>query len=247
MTRATSVPDRSPGPLGSRPCGARWREPHLLSGINAGTDYGAHHIRRLMSSAPGPLAFQAIHDRFRSRILRYLSRLVGDAEAEDLTQSVMLKVSEALPGFRGHSSLSTWIYRIATNAALDRLRLKTGQALSETELESGDGEVPAAGQARSAETTAIRGEMNDCIREFIERLPENYKAVMLLSEIEGFKNDEIALRLGLSLDTVKIRLHRGRDRLRKDLASGCSFYRDECDELACDRKPVAAIKFRPRS
>lgn len=219
----------------------------LLSEINACADFEAHDVRGQMSSAPGPLAFQTVHDRFRSRVLRYLSRLVGEAEAEDLTQSVMLKISEALPGFRGDSSLSTWIYRIATNAALDRLRRKTGQTLSETELESGDDDVPAAGQARSAETTAIRGEMNDCIREFIERLPENYKAVMLLSEIEGFRNDEIARRLGLSLDTVKIRLHRARDRLRKDLASGCDFYRDDCDELACDRKPVAAIKFRPRS
>ena len=73
--------------------------------------------------------------------------------------------------------------------------------------------------------------MNACIREFIERLPPNYKMVMVLSELEGFKNDEIAEILGLSLDTVKIRLHRAREKLRKELEAGCSFYRDECDEL----------------
>lgn len=183
--------------------------------------------------------FQSVHDRFRPRVLRYLTRLVGQAEAEDLTQSVMLKISEALPGFRGDASVSTWIYRIATNAGLDRLRGKALPPLSETDLESG-------GQSASAETAAIREEMNACIREFIERLPDNYKTVMVLSELEGFANAEIAAILELSLDTVKIRLHRARAKLRKELEAGCNFYRDECDELACDRKPLAAVKFQPR-
>jgi RNA polymerase sigma-70 factor, ECF subfamily len=88
--------------------------------------------------------------------------------------------------------------------------------------------------------------MSACIRDFIERLPENYKTVMVLNEIEAFKNDEIAAILELSLDTVKIRLHRARERLRQDLERGCNFYRDESAELACDRKPVAAVRFRPR-
>ena len=185
------------------------------------------------------LDFQSVHERFRPRVLRYLARLVGEGEAEDLTQAVMLKVSEALPDFRGDSSVSTWIYRIATNTALDRLRGKAAPPLTEAELESGE-------QSASAESAAIREEMNACIREFIERLPDNYKMVMVLSELEGFKNDEIAAILDLTLDTVKIRLHRARDKLRKDLEAGCSFHRDERDELACDRKPVAAVTFRPR-
>lgn len=195
--------------------------------------------------AAATLDFESIHRDFRPRVLRYLSRLVGEAQAEDLTQSVMLKISEALPGFRGDSSVSTWIYRIATNAALDKLRLKTSSPLSETELESGGSDVPPEAQIQSVEATAVREEMNACIREFIERLPENYKTVMVLGEVEGFKNSEIAEILGISLDAVKIRLHRAREKLRKELEAGCSFYRDECDELACDRKPIA-VKFRAR-
>jgi len=66
--------------------------------------------------------FQIIHDEFRSKIQRYLINLVGEFEAEDLTQEVFIKISRALPNFRGDSKLSTWIYRIATNTALDRLR-----------------------------------------------------------------------------------------------------------------------------
>lgn len=192
------------------------------------------------------LDFQSVHDRFRPRVLRYLARLAGEAEAEDLTQSVMLKVSEGLPGFRGDSSLSTWIYRIATNAALDTLRRKAIPPSTDSGLEGEDGDPLPEAQSASVETTAIREEMNACIREFIERLPETHKTVMVLSELEGFKNAEIATILGISLDTVKIRLHRAREKLRKELDAGCHFYRDECDELACDRKPIAAISFRPR-
>ena len=88
--------------------------------------------------------------------------------------------------------------------------------------------------------------MRACIREFIERLPENYRTVTVLSELEGFKNDEIAAILGLSVDTVKIRLHRAREKLRNDLGLGCTFHRDEEGEFACDRKSPTAIEFRQR-
>lgn len=190
--------------------------------------------------------FKLLHDQFRPRVLRYVTRLVGEADAEDLTQAVMLKVSEGLSGFRGDSTLSTWIYRIATNAATDRLRGKPIQTVSDSELESEDDHVPEAAQTASVEAAAIREEMSACIADFVGHLPENYKPVMILSELEGFKNDEIADILGLSLDTVKIRLHRARERLRKELQAGCSFYRDERDELACDRKPLTPVTFRLR-
>ena len=176
--------------------------------------------------------FESVHEQFRPRVLRYLRRLVGEREAEDLAQSVMLKVSEALPGFRGDSALSTWIYRIATNAALDRLRRNTGIEI----VEADDARVAPDAPVASAEASAIREEMNACIREFIERLPRDYKTVMVLSELEGFKNAEIAAIVGVSLDTVKIRLHRAREKLRKELEAGCSFHRGADNELGCDRK-----------
>jgi RNA polymerase sigma-70 factor (ECF subfamily) len=196
--------------------------------------------------AAGPGDFKSLHDEFRPRVLRYVTRLVGEADAEDVTQAVMLKVSTSLAGFRGDAQLSTWIYRIATNAATDRLRGKPMATVSDAELEAAGGDVPPAAQTASVEASAIREEMSACIAEFVTRLPENYRAAMILSELEGFGNGEIAEILGLSLETVKIRLHRARERLRKELAADCNFYRDECNELACDRKPVAAVTFRPR-
>ena len=193
------------------------------------------------------LEFQSIHDTFRPKILRYLSQLVGEDEAEDLTQTVMVKVSQGLLNFRGDSSLSTWIYRIATNTALDKLRspamkltarqLHSAEIHSERGRYSGERNVALEEQAPSVQTTVIQKEMTECLREFIDRLPEIYKTVMVLSELHGFKNSKIAAILGISLNTVKIRLHRARDRLRKELEIGCNFYRDERNEFACDRKP----------
>jgi len=181
--------------------------------------------------------FERIHDSFRPRVLRYLTRLVGERDAEDLVQTVMLKVSAGLAGFRHDSSLSTWIYRIATNVAMDRLRVPVREQAQEAEFGVEEGEVPPDSRAPSVETIAIRTEMSACIRDFVDHLPEPYKTVMVLSEMEGFKNAEIAAILGVSLETVKIRLHRARERLRGDLREGCSFYRDERSGLACDRKP----------
>lgn len=190
--------------------------------------------------------FKSLHDQFRPRVLRYVTRLVGEAEAEEVTQSVMLKVNEGLARFRGDSSVSTWIYRIATNVALDKLRQKAIQQFTDAGYEFDEDDLPPAAQTPPVETTAIREEMSACISEFVARLPENYKTVMVLSELEGFTNGEIAAILGLTRDTVKIRLHRAREKLRKDLEAGCNFYRDERAEFACDRKPAAPITFSRR-
>jgi RNA polymerase sigma-70 factor (ECF subfamily) len=88
----------------------------------------------------------------------------------------------------------------------------------------------------SIDQQLIRKEMNECIQNFIEELPENYRTVLVLSALEGLKNREIAEILQVSLSTVKIRLHRARAKLKKELEIHCSFYRDERNELACDLK-----------
>jgi RNA polymerase sigma-70 factor (ECF subfamily) len=189
------------------------------------------------------LRFQQVYDEYHAKILRYLTRVVGRNEAEDLTQEVFVKVGQALESFRGDSQLSTWIYRIATNTALDRLRQPSvrhgGERLlpveSIAEIKA-DADIRTGEVKASTEQKLIRSEMNGCIREIIQALPEQYRAVIVLSELEGLKDSEIAGILGLTLQTAKVRLHRARARLRKELASACVFYRDERNELACDRK-----------
>lgn len=190
--------------------------------------------------------FRQIHDIYRPKILRYLTRLVGKPEAEDLTQTVFVKISEGLKNFRGEASLSTWIYRIATNAAVDRLRSQSTQravavplpapSISEDNVDADKHDVSADEGTPSVDTDVIRVEMNECIKQFIDYLPKGYRTVIVLSDIEGFKNNEIADILDVSLDTVKIRLHRARQQLKKELEAGCDFYRDERNEFACDHK-----------
>ncbi|HSB69244.1 MAG TPA: sigma-70 family RNA polymerase sigma factor [Candidatus Methylomirabilis sp.] len=187
--------------------------------------------------------FGRIYAEYRPRIHRHVARMVGEHDAEDLTQTVFLKVSQALKDFRGESTLSTWIYRIATNTAADWVRSSSARrAIQWVPLDvpvDGDGAEHATGERGGlppADQALVRREMNRCIRQVIDRLPENYRAVIALSEVDGLKNAEIAEILGVSLDTVKIRLHRARGMLRKAMETRCDLYRDERLGLACDVK-----------
>lgn len=188
------------------------------------------------------LEFQEIYEDYMPQIVRYFSRLVGDVEAEDLAQETFVKVDRGLESFRGDSKLSTWIYSIATNVARDRFRKTSGSkevsetSISENGIETEDGNIWTGEKTRDAEGQALRKEMNDCIRRFIDDLPEEYREVLILMDLEGFKQKEIAEILGISLDNVKIRLHRGRLALRGELQTGCSFHRDEENELGCELK-----------
>ncbi len=192
----------------------------------------------------GELDFDSVYDEFHARIGRYLERMVGKSEAEDLTQEVFMKVNRGLKGFEGKSSLATWIYRLATNAALDKLHSRPfRENKHKISLSNIDDEPEAEGKdictqdmELSAEREAIRTEMNECIREFVDKLPENYRIVIILSELKDLKNQEIAEILDISLDAVKIRLHRARIKLKEEFEAGCDFYYNQDSELSCDRK-----------
>ncbi len=146
------------------------------------------------------LDFQNVYDEFHPRIHRYLNRLVGPNEAEDVTQDVFAKVSQALPQFRGDSSLSTWIYRIATNTVYDRLRSPSFERAGEVPVDS---LAPVQDPSTGVEQKLVRTETNGCIGEYIARLPASYRSVVVLSKHEGLTNQEIADALGVSVATVK--------------------------------------------
>ncbi len=186
--------------------------------------------------------FNDIYHEYHEKLRRYIERIVGRNDAEDLTQEVFLKIDKGLQDFQGHSSLSTWVYRIATNAALDKVRSRSYREDQDTvkldEISPKPEKVACIVEEKSlsAEREAIRNEMNACIQEFIDRLPPDYRIVIRLSEIRDLRNQEIADILDISLDTVKIRLHRARARLKAEFEAGCHFYHDENGNLACDRK-----------
>lgn len=177
------------------------------------------------------LEFGSIYETFRTKIHRYLIHMVGEYEAEDLTQEVFVKVSHALENYRGDAGLSTWLYRIATNAALDRVRspsfrrtvqnCASDDSIANDESEMDDRNVWTGEKIPLVEPQIYQREMNKCILDFVMDLPETYRAVLVLSEFEGLRNNEIAEILGLTLDTVKIRLHRAREKLQEKLAANC--------------------------
>jgi RNA polymerase sigma-70 factor, ECF subfamily len=190
------------------------------------------------------LEFHDIYNEFYQRVRLYLDRMIGKDEAEDLTQEVFIKIDKGLKEFKGQSKVSTWVYRVATNAALDKLQSKAYRqkkkrmslSTKNIEADSEDSNVLIEQNSLSAEREAVRNEMNECIREFVDKLPDNYKTVIVLSEFKDLQNQEIADILGVSLDAVKIRLHRARVRLKAEFEAGCEFYYNENNELACDRK-----------
>ena len=149
-----------------------------------------------------------------------------------------MKVGQGLKDFRSESKLSTWIYRIATNAALDHLRSRSLKQISsmDSEKEEEGKYIPLQRKMPSVDQQLIRKEMNACIRNVIKKLPEDYRTVIVLSELEELGNREIAEILQVSLDTVKIRLHRARKQLKKELENICCFYHDERNVLSCDLK-----------
>ena len=192
----------------------------------------------------------AIYAEQYPRIVRYLRRLVGDADAEDVAQEVFVKVGQALDGFRGESKLSTWIYRIATNTAMDHLRRPSSAPAVRQASSAGDDDAAPddeliADGAPLHDDVLIRKDMNACIRGLVDGLPEMYRTVLVLADLEELTNGEISEVTGLPLDTVKIRLHRARQQLRKKMDRACHITRDGRSGLSCDRKP-AAPAFAPR-
>jgi len=194
--------------------------------------------------------FLKIYNDFYQKIIHYLSRIVGPNEAEDLAQEVFDKISRSLGGFKEKSKLSTWIYRIATNTAIDRLRSASYKKSLESTLlkdtcsfdnrSTGILVGPPAG-----DELLVRKEMSECINEYIDNLPLDYKTVIVLSELKGFSNKEIAEILDISLNNVKIRLHRARAKLKAALNEACDFYFTDQNILACNRKQVQILPKAP--
>ena len=190
--------------------------------------------------------FRKLFEDFQPKIYRYLTRIVGEDEADDLTQEVFVRVSKALMDFRGEAKLSTWIYRIATNVAIDRLRspsyrlnVRQGdlELTVDRELEGVvERDVWTGERVPTVEQALVRKQMNECIRSFIEGLPEHYRLVLVLADLEGLRNKEIAEILDISLNTVKIRLHRARQKLRAELTTRCDSYWLEENDFVPDLK-----------
>jgi len=168
------------------------------------------------------------------KLRSYLERMVGNStEVEDLLQETFIKIERGLPGFQGRSSLETWAFTIATRVAADHFRRPEARGRI---VEMDESEDPADLGPDVGERVIIQ-EMNSCIRGVIDSLPEDYRAALVLHDLQGLTANETAAVCGCSLATAKIRIHRARKRLQQALEKECTFYQDKEAVLRCDRKP----------
>lgn len=188
--------------------------------------------------------FDRLHAAHRDAIGGYLRRLTHDVQlSEELAQETFLRVSRGLAGFRGDANPSTWIYRIATNVYLDHCRrlssgIREGESRTVSLEELPDSQAPAAPPPLLPDRLLEDSEMGACIRQFIDGLAPESRAVLVLHDLQGLGIAEIASILDASPGSVKIRVHRARRQLRTLLAEHCDFDRGEDDVLRCDRKPT---------
>jgi RNA polymerase sigma-70 factor (ECF subfamily) len=148
----------------------------------------------------------------------------NDTDAEDVTQDVLLQVVRKLPTFRGDAAFPTWLHRVTVNAALlhrRRQAVRQEKGLSQSLTHPGEGEPAlesSPGRFPGPEAQILEDEMQQLIEKAIAALPELYRQVLVLADVEGWPNADIAAHLRLSLPAVKSRLHRARSLLRDTLA-----------------------------
>lgn len=173
-------------------------------------------------------AFDVLVERYAPRVYNLSLRITGSPEeAADCVQEAFLRAFASLRRFRGEAAFSTWLYRVAANVANDASRRLRNQPLRESELAGGDPDTPAAeldrfgspleGRPNSPEDAALRSERKEIILEAIRSLPEHYRTMIVLYDLQGLSYEEISRVVGVRVGTVKSRLNRARLALKERL------------------------------
>ncbi len=177
--------------------------------------------------AGSPAAFERFVEVYHGKLFRYTFTMCGHREdAEEVAQETLLKVFESLNQLRDPERLKPWVFRIAKNACLMKRRKSVFAPQAEISLDelmpgkSGDGDgmrLEIADWSALPETLAMDAELRGALQDAVGALPESYRAVFLLRDVEDLSTEEAADVLGVSEDVVKTRLHRARLALRKQL------------------------------
>lgn len=182
------------------------------------------------AAAGDAVAFSDLVVRHQDHIYGLAVRLLRDpAEAEEVVQEAFLVALEKLSTFRGDAAFGTWLHRVAANAALMRLRKKrrAPDGLVEEPVEEllprfdGQGHLivqgPAHDWSKQADEQLADQQIRSAVQRAVQNLPEEYRIVFLLRDVEGFSSEAMAEQLGISVAAVKSRLHRARLALRQKL------------------------------
>ncbi len=166
-------------------------------------------------------AFEFLVTRYESKVYRLAIRMLRNPQdAEDALQETFLQVFRGLAGFEGRSKFSTWLFRLATNVCLMRIRHRETEPSKLLPLEDylpklEEGDSPQMMDwADRPEDALLSKESREKMMEALDKLPPEYRAVFILRDIEGFSNAETGESLGISVAAVKSRLHRARLALR---------------------------------
>jgi RNA polymerase sigma-70 factor (ECF subfamily) len=169
-------------------------------------------------------AYAALVATHAGRMLAVARRLLPrEDDARDAVQDAFLSAFRAIDSFAGDAQLSTWLHRIVVNAALMKLRRRRRKPEASVEdllpgfLEDGHLSAPTPAWREEADVLLERSENRRLVRQAIERLPDIYRTVLVLRDIEGFDTEQTAAELGLTLAAVKTRLHRARQALKTQL------------------------------
>jgi RNA polymerase sigma-70 factor (ECF subfamily) len=179
--------------------------------------------------------------RYNPRLFRVIrSAIASDGDAEDVLQEAWVRAFEHLNQFAGKAAFSTWVSKIALYEAFERVR--KGKRF--TALENNNGDVITEAEhgvtnSDDPEKQAMRGELGQALQSAVDRLPEAYRSVFVLREVERLSTVETAQCLSLSEEAVKTRLHRSRALLRRDLETwmgpvlpeAYAFMGDRCDRV----------------
>jgi RNA polymerase sigma-70 factor (ECF subfamily) len=176
-------------------------------------------------------ALELLMERYSPRIYRVAFGITRNhAEAEEVVQDVFLTLFRKIETFEGRAAIGTWLYRVAANAALIKRRGKRVEL--EVSLEDylptfredghreGDRSWVLADWSQTPESELLAGEAREILDRALDRLPEHYRALLVLREVEELSNEEVAEILGESVSSVKSRLHRARMALREILTKG---------------------------
>ncbi len=177
--------------------------------------------------AEAPEAPEMLVDTYGDRVYRLTHRITGSNEdAEEATQDALWTAARKIGAFKGESQFGSWLYRIAANAAYQKLRSRRGKSSHEIALDDvlpaldGDGLhfEPMDDWTPRVDDNAVNGELRDALESAIAELPDDYRTALVMHDVEGMANPDIAETLGISLPAVKSRVHRSRLFVRKKLA-----------------------------
>jgi len=163
------------------------------------------------------VAFRALYDANVDRVFRLTYRMAGEEElARDFTQDAFLRAWQRLDQFRGDAAFSTWLHAIAVSVALNGLRKVDRHRKRERSLEDAAHVAPGARR--------VEPDLRDRLEGAVDALPEIYRTVLLMHDLEGYSHGEIAETLGVAEGTSKARLFRAREKLRASLGDAMQEY-----------------------